>query len=742
MADSSFLILKKNIKKIYSLVETDQLRQALDGFQETPLEFESIAVIRELNQLEREKQLNALDKRFYLTQKKKLRARILILAERLEKKFEEAHLWEKAKVKESLKNYLSYLKEFPQGEYAEEALWKVAQLENSYESYDKYLRQFPEGRYWEEAYEFLDGGNVKKETSSASRKKGWRPQITFDLYMLGGILVGCGLLVVLLRYVIFPDYFYDPVREEKFISLAIESHLVEVGGNIYISQGSDGDAYGESTALSPFKISRYEVTQGLWEHIMGNNPSAYSNCPDCPVEQVSWYDAILFCNKLSLSEDRQPYYILDTLQQDTDNIDVLDTLKWVVNIQPDADGYRLPTEAEWSYIFERGGSYIPPLEATSEDEKAGTLLPPRTQPVYREEPDSLGICGLQGNVSEWCWDWYQALQEKRRTVERIFPQKNPLGPNSGRKHVVRGQNFSMEDSLSLRRDRLSAPSISSQKTIGFRVARNIPPYIEMIGIEGGTFLMGNSIRGGRDNEKPSHSVEVGSFELGKYEITQKQWAAVMGADSVSSCPACPAFNISWYEAVQFCNQLSELHGYQPYYQIDSKPHETRFLSDDEKGDWQISWDSTADGYRLPTEAEWEFAAKGGIRSNRHPFAGGANIGEVAWFNENILTAGGELALGGQPDINEVGPQPVGLKNPNELNLFDMTGNVWEWCQDTFAYYKRPYFRRTQRETRVLRGGGYLSSPYFSRLPIRMGREPHRQSKAWGFRVARSITYLP
>ena len=740
MADSSFLTLKKNIKKIYSLVETDQLRQALDGFQETPLEFESIAVIRELNELEREKQLNALDKRFYLTQKKKLRAHILMLAERLERKFVEAHLWEKAKVKESLKNYLTYLKEFPQGEHAEDALWKVAQLENSFESYDKYLRQFPEGKHWEEAYEFLDGGSVNKEASPAGGKMRWRPQMTFDLYMLGVILLGCGVLAVLLRYVIFPDFFYDPVREEKFISLSIETHLVDVGGNIYFSQ--KGDTYGESVTLSPFKISRYEVTQSLWEHIMGNNPSGYSNCPDCPVEQVSWYDAILFCNKLSLSEDRQPYYLLDTLQQDTDNIDVLDTLKWIVEIQPDADGYRLPTEAEWSYIFERGGAYIPQPQPASEEEPKETLLPPRTQPVYREDPDSLGISGLQGNVSEWCWDWYLPQKEKETAVERIFPQKDPLGPQSGRMHVVRGQNFSMDDSLLLRQDRLSAPPISTEKTIGFRVARNIPPYIEMVGIEGGAFLMGSPRRGGRDNEKPLHAVQVQSFELGKYEITQKQWAAVMGADSVSSCKECPAFNISWYEAVQFCNTLSQLHGYQPYYQIDSQPHETRFLSDDEKGDWEISWDSTADGYRLPTEAEWEFAAKGGIRSNRYPYSGGPEIGEVAWYNENILTAEVEPSFGAEPDINEVSPQPVGLKNANELNLFDMTGNVWEWCQDTFAYYKRPYFRRTRRETRVLRGGGYLSSPYFSRLPIRMGREPSRQSKAWGFRVARSLTYLP
>ncbi len=738
MADLSFLTLKKNIKRIYSLVESGQLRQALDGFQETPFEFESIAMIRELNKLEQEKRLEGLDKGFYLDQKNKLRNHILLLADRLERQSREKHLWEKAQIKESIKNYLAYLKEFPQGEHAEEALWKVACLDDTAESYNNYLREFPEGKYWEEAYDHLQGRSKGAETvSSTASPPLFKPQITFDLYMLGGILLVCGLLILLLRYVIFPDYFHDPEREKKYLSSEIESHLVSMGGDTFALKV--GEKHFDPVTLSPFMISKYEVTQALWAEIMGDNPSYYRNCPDCPVENISWYDAILFCNKLSLKEGRQPFYQLDTLRKDSDNLDVLDSLRWEVGIQREADGYRLPTEAEWQFVFERGGSLSAEEGRILLQEGQESLLAPSTQPVHRYKPDSLGVFGMQGNVSEWCWDWYLPQVEDENRVARIFPERDPLGPNSGRAHVIRGENFAMEDSLVKRQDRLSDSPLSKGRAVGIRLVRSTPPYMEMVGIEGGSFLMGNSQRYGRENEIPLRSMEVSSFELGKYEVTQRQWANVMGADSVSSCKNCPAFNISWYEAVDFCNALSKMHGYEPYYIIDSRPSETRFLNEEDRGNWQVSWDSTANGYRLPTEAEWEFAARGGIRSNRHIFAGDDDIRKIGWFNENtILNEREKDSTLVKVNIQGIDPRPIGQLEGNELHIFDMTGNVWEWCQDTFAMYDGSSFRGDDRNLLVLRGGGYLSSPYYCRIPIRMGREPEKQSKAWGFRVARTI----
>jgi sulfatase modifying factor 1 len=192
---------------------------------------------------------------------------------------------------------------------------------------------------------------------------------------------------------------------------------------------------------------------------------------------------------------------------------------------------------------------------------------------------------------------------------------------------------------------------------------------EMIAIKGGGFIMGCT---NSDDtacyywEKPDHSVTVSSFSIGKYAITQKQWYAIMGTKPwIKDCDDCPVVNVSWYDAQMFISKLNQLTGKE---------------------------------YRLPTEAEWEFAARGGNNGLGYKFAGANNADAVAWYSK----------------ISAHQVHTVGQKKPNELGLYDMSGNVWQWCQDWFdpAYYKSSPVENPDGPRhgsyRVVRGGSWWS----------------------------------
>lgn len=178
----------------------------------------------------------------------------------------------------------------------------------------------------------------------------------------------------------------------------------------------------------------------------------------------------------------------------------------------------------------------------------------------------------------------------------------------------------------------------------------LEPQREMVFVEGGTFLMGSNK--GKGNEKPIHQETVGSFWIGKYEITQKLWESI----TVSYCSLGgeisdrnPAFCVQADQAMDFCNKLSEKEGLQKAYS--------------DKGDRWVC-DFNSNGYRLPTEAEWEFAARGGNKSKGYKYSGSDKIEDIAWLN----------------DFYE-----IGTKQPNELGIYDMIGNIWEWCWDFSGY---------------------------------------------------------
>lgn len=231
---------------------------------------------------------------------------------------------------------------------------------------------------------------------------------------------------------------------------------------------------------------------------------------------------------------------------------------------------------------------------------------------------------------------------------------------------------------------------------------------EMIMVKGGTFTMGCTDEQGcdcEDNERPAHKETVPTFYIGKYEVTQKLWKAVMGSSPSfnSGCDDCPVEHVSWKEAQKFVSKLSAL------------------------------TDST---FRLPTETEWEYAARGGRRSKGYKYSGSNNIDEVAWYIENYR----------ESNYGEKGTtHPVGLKKPNELGIYDMSGNVWEWSNDWYTkeYYHNGKavhpewpFKGLPRFFRcILRGGSWGGSAKGCRVSYIDYDIPNYKDEYGGFRLA-------
>jgi hypothetical protein len=165
------------------------------------------------------------------------------------------------------------------------------------------------------------------------------------------------------------------------------------------------------------------------------------------------------------------------------------------------------------------------------------------------------------------------------------------------------------------------------------------PDLDMVTVEGGTFMMGSN--SGNSDEQPIHYVTLSTFKIAKFEITQRLWEAVMGNNPsyFTGDESKPVEQVSWNEVQLFITKLNQL---------------------------------TGKNYRLPTEAEWEYAARGGNQSQGYTYAGSNDVNTVAWYYDN----GGNTT------------HPVGTKAPNELGIYDMSGNVWEWCNDWYSdtYY--------------------------------------------------------
>jgi formylglycine-generating enzyme required for sulfatase activity len=228
--------------------------------------------------------------------------------------------------------------------------------------------------------------------------------------------------------------------------------------------------------------------------------------------------------------------------------------------------------------------------------------------------------------------------------------------------------------------------------------------IEMVRLIGGRFAMGDK----DEVDATLHDVVVSSFYMDKYLVTQEQYQRVMGENpSRWKADKNPVEQVRWSDAVKFCNERSHLEGLQPCYDLET---------------WQCNFD--ANGYRLPTEAEWEYACRAGTQTAYFFGSDHSKLTDYAWFDKNSGRH----------------PQPVGQKRPNPWGLYDICGNVWQWCND---FYKVDYYQEAAQEnprgpkegkSKVVRGGAWKFSAQNCRSGFRYNENPGYADVCFGYDI--------
>ena len=320
------------------------------------------------------------------------------------------------------------------------------------------------------------------------------------------------------------------------------------------------EAQHQVTLTRGYWMGKYEVTQAQYEAIMGKNPSYFKGA-DLPVEQVTWYDAMTFCAKLTEQER-------------------------AAGRLPEGYEYTLPTESQWEYACRAGTVHAlnNGLDLTDEGEcpnldEVGWYVgnsDGMTHPVGQKKPNARGLYDMHGNVHEWCLDWYDLDYPDSAVMD-------PIGTNAGSKRVLRGGCWSNEANACRSAYRGYADPEFDSSRRGFRVAlapvwgknRTItlpgnveldmiginPGAFRMIGSEPGTFLMGSpKDELGRENDETQHEVTLTkAYWLGKYEVTQAQYEAIMGTNpSYFKGADLPVEQVTWYEEKEFCEKLTEI----------------------------------------------------------------------------------------------------------------------------------------------------------------------------------------
>ncbi|MFT5470564.1 MAG: sulfatase modifying factor 1 [Verrucomicrobiales bacterium] len=615
----------------------------------------------------------------------------------------------------------------------------------------------------------------------------------------------------------------------------------------------DGDELpAHEVELSEFFLAEHPVTFARWREVRDwavENGYEFANKgkgggDDHPVQSIDWHDAVKWCNALSEKEGRTPVYRVDPTRKGVFREGRLDLGAECVDW--DADGYRLPTEAEWEKAA-RGGFEGQQYPWQSHGKDYEKFISPElanynrhsakgTTPIGAFEPNEYGLHDMAGNVYEWCWDWDDSNWYGKAAASK----KDTRGPEAGGNRAVRGGSWSgsagylrcayrdwrhpqgANDFLGFRlargqtvarsgagsgkgaRDERPArarvrfappegrvePDVSPaearvilREASGARATPGKKPYDLAPGewhlraqakgyfegrvtfeiaagtryrmelrlrreppegfqyIPPGPFLMGDHSKAGYDNERPRHTVAVSGFYLDRHPVTRDLWRRVhawalkhgyeFDHEGKGKGKAHPAQTVNWYDAVKWCNARSEMENLPPAYFLDDAWATVFRKGEKDIAAEQVRW--RGEGYRLPTEAEWEKAARGGLEGHHFPWPSTAKNHEAA-IGENNANYGFE----------KNGTTPVGGYAANGFGLHDMAGNVYEWVWDRWD--KNCYEDEASKEAdckgpesgegRAVRGGFWYGTARHLRCAYRNWGHPQDAGDDLGFRLAR------
>ncbi|MBN2788941.1 MAG: SUMF1/EgtB/PvdO family nonheme iron enzyme [Candidatus Delongbacteria bacterium] len=453
-------------------------------------------------------------------------------------------------------------------------------------------------------------------------------------------------------------------------------------------------------SYEPFMLFRYNAEKVVAEQKKEGAKPIFQYDSEAELAKIKKFNE----NKEYLKENL-PVYQPKVIQDKTIKVDDTDLSSWKLAMAQEEE-IKAAKEAEERKAREAKDKERVYNELKAKYNKAIDELD-RTEDIFvkheklerlRNEVNSVKYSEVKQKLLPLLEPVYQKIKEaktnKQAELDKLKPQfekdikdieemnASPLSEELKQKYLA-GFKKKWEDYAKIQKDEKLA---SKYKMLFIPKVRS-SVLGDLVFVEGGT----------ESDEKPVHSVTVGDFYIGKTEVTQAQWEAVMGNNpSNFKGDNKPVEQVNWYEAVEFCNKLSEMEGLQKCYSG--------------SGD-NISCNFKANGYRLPKESEWEYAAKGGNQSRGYTYSGSDNVSDVAWYSSN---SGSET-------------HSVATKQPNELGIYDMSGNVWEWCWDWY----------TEGSTRVLRGGSWYSYDLYCEVSDRNYHAPDHAYDGFGFRIART-----